>query len=320
MAATIGTAAAPAGTSPLEVPARLPLRSDDTRLMYLSVSSLALFWRCPERWRRPYLKRQREPQNGPMLVGKAVGATIAAHFAARIVGESLSATDADDLCAAEFDERLGQAGTDLREDDPDVLREQSREALRAYLTELAPSVRPVSVERRFELRFDGAEWSIVGYLDVEDESGDTIDVKVGAKHVTEARAGSDPQPRPTGWPAEPRGGLRDASCSIRSGAGRSARMSAVSSYGRSARPGSSLRGKRGSPKPRARSRAAPRAATGHCRRRTGGGARPASAGSGVAARAAAPDRERGATGSRPKRDRTPLRYARSPAHRYSPLA
>jgi hypothetical protein len=32
------------------------------------------------------------------------------------------------------------------------------------------------------------------HLDIEDESGDTIDVKVGAKHVTEARAERDPQP------------------------------------------------------------------------------------------------------------------------------
>jgi hypothetical protein len=68
----------------LAVPARLPLRSDDTRLMQLSVSSLALFWRCPERWRRRYLER--EPQSGPMLIGKAVGATIAAYFGARMAG------------------------------------------------------------------------------------------------------------------------------------------------------------------------------------------------------------------------------------------
>jgi hypothetical protein len=128
-----------------------------------------------------------------MVVGKAVGGTIA-YFAARIAGEPVSAADADDLCRAEFDERLGQAGTGLGEDDPDTLREQSREALCAYLTEPVPSVRPVSVERRFELRFDGAEWSIVGYLDVEDACGDTIDVKVGVKHVTEARAKVDPQP------------------------------------------------------------------------------------------------------------------------------
>jgi len=67
-------------------------------LMYLSVSSLALFWRSPERWRRRYLGRQREPQTGAMVVGKAVGATIAAHFAGRLAREALSAREADDLC------------------------------------------------------------------------------------------------------------------------------------------------------------------------------------------------------------------------------
>ena len=187
-------ALATVGASPLAVPARLPLTSDDTRPMYLSVSSLALFWRWPERWRRRYLERQPEPQIGAMVVGKAVGATIAAYFAARMAGEVLSEMEADDLCLAEFDERAAQPLTDFGQEEPAELREQAREALRAYLRELAPTVRPVSVERRFELRFEGAEWSIVGYFDAEDASGDVIDVKVGAKHVSEARAGVDPQP------------------------------------------------------------------------------------------------------------------------------
>src|SRR5919202_7043825 len=194
MAAAGRQAVATVDASPLEVPARLPLRSDDTRLMYLSVSSLALFWRCPERWRRRYLERQPEPQIGAMVVGKAVGAAIAAYFAARMAGEVLSEMEADDLCLAEFDERAAQPLTDFGQEGPAELREQAREALRAYLRELAPTVRPVSVERRFELRFEGAEWSIVGYLDVEDESGEVIDVKVGAKHVSEARTERDPQP------------------------------------------------------------------------------------------------------------------------------
>jgi hypothetical protein len=63
-----------------------------------------------------------------------------------------------------------------------------------YLSSLAGDVRPVSVERRFELRFDGAKWSVVGYLDVEDERGIVIDVKLGAKHNSDARAARDPQP------------------------------------------------------------------------------------------------------------------------------
>jgi hypothetical protein len=75
-----------------------------------------------------------------MVVGKAVGATITAHFAARMAGEALSTSEADDLCKAEFDERAAQPLTDFGEDDPADLREQAQEALHAYLTELAPSV------------------------------------------------------------------------------------------------------------------------------------------------------------------------------------
>jgi hypothetical protein len=55
-------------------PTAAPAPGDDPRLMYLSVSSLALFWRCPERWRRRYREPQRELQNGPMLVARAVAA------------------------------------------------------------------------------------------------------------------------------------------------------------------------------------------------------------------------------------------------------
>ena len=123
-------ALATVGASPLAVPARLPLTSDDTRPMYLSVSSLALFWRWPERWRRRYLERQPEPQIGAMVVGKAVGATIAAYFAARMAGEVLSEMEADDLCLAEFDERAAQPLTDFGQEEPAELREQARGAAR----------------------------------------------------------------------------------------------------------------------------------------------------------------------------------------------
>jgi hypothetical protein len=177
----------------LLVPRRLPLRANGTPLETLSVSSLALFWRCPERWRRRHLAGEREPQSGAMIVGKAVGAAITQHYAAQVAGQSLSASDADDICGAEFDESALRPGTEFGEDDPAELRGHGREALRAYLTEIAPRVRPVSVERKVELRFEGAEWAFSGYLDVEDECGTVIDVKVGKKHVTDAAAKRSPQ-------------------------------------------------------------------------------------------------------------------------------
>ena len=42
---------------------------------YLSRSSLSLFWRRPERWRRRYVERVREPSGGPALLGTTTSAT-----------------------------------------------------------------------------------------------------------------------------------------------------------------------------------------------------------------------------------------------------
>lgn len=193
MSTASGEAAALAAAPALEVPARLPLRSDGTRLMRLSVSSLALFPRCPERWRRRYIEREREPQTGAMVLGSAVGAAITAHFAAQLHGAALSADEVDDLLLAEFSERVEGRAVDFGGETSDRLREQGREALRSYLETLAPGVRPRSVERKCEARFAGAEWTFEGRIDLEDERGPVVDFKVGRKHVSEARAGSSPQ-------------------------------------------------------------------------------------------------------------------------------
>ncbi|MBA2580300.1 MAG: PD-(D/E)XK nuclease family protein [Thermoleophilaceae bacterium] len=163
----------------LAVPAHLPVSS-------LSHSSLSLFWRCPERWRRRYVERVREPSGGPALLGRALGAALTAHFAARIAGQALSLRDTDDLYLAEFDD--GAPTALFKERDPVTdLRRQGRQALVAYLNRVAPSVRPTAVERRVELRFGGAEWSVLGYLDVE-EADSVVDIKLRGRHVSQAEA------------------------------------------------------------------------------------------------------------------------------------
>jgi hypothetical protein len=43
---------------------------------------MKLLERCPERFRRRYLCGEREPANGPMLVGRAVGQAVTAYYAA----------------------------------------------------------------------------------------------------------------------------------------------------------------------------------------------------------------------------------------------
>ena len=128
-----------------------------------------------------------EPSGGAALVGKALGAALTAYFAARIAGQALSLRDADDLYLAEFDDGAPTALFKQREPAAE-LRRQGRQALVAYLHRVAPSLRPTAVERRVELRFDGAvEWSVLGYLDVE-EPDTVIDVKLRGRHLSQAEA------------------------------------------------------------------------------------------------------------------------------------
>jgi RecB family exonuclease len=178
--------------SSLLVPRLLPERHDGTRLRSLSVSSMKLLERCPERFRRRYLCGEHEPTNGPMLVGRAVGQAVTAYYAAQIEdGTRLAESDADDVLLAGFDE--GAAATDFGDDEPGELTERARSALRAYLNLLAPSTKAATLERRVETGFEGAEWSFLCYLDIEDEQGDVIDLKVGKAHVTQQKADRDMQ-------------------------------------------------------------------------------------------------------------------------------
>jgi hypothetical protein len=177
------------GSGPLAVPRRLPVRA-------LSAGSLARFERCPAQWRAHYIERRREPANVRMISGSAIGNTLAAYFERRIAGDGeMSSADADDRLLAEFELEAEAIGPDGGEgEEPEAAREGLRPLLRQYLSDVAPGLRPVAIEREVRFGFCGAEWSFVGYLDLETEGGGCVDYKCSTKHLAPARARSDTQP------------------------------------------------------------------------------------------------------------------------------
>jgi hypothetical protein len=181
----------------LAVPRLLPVRKRDGRpLTQLSASSLQLAWRCPQKWMRRYIEGETEPKGSALVCGSVVGQSLAAYFKGQLGGVPISAADADDLLVIAFGEQTLDPLVDFGADDPPALRDQCRAALRAYLDgdeAIAPHVRPLAVERKVELRFPGAEWSVVGYLDLECEVAGVIDYKVSEKHMAQAKADRDPQ-------------------------------------------------------------------------------------------------------------------------------
>ena len=183
---------------PLLAPVRLPERLDGTRLDHLSASSLALSWRCSESWRARYLARVRGPESAELRRGWVVDAAIEAHFKALLAtGEALPQRDIEDIYAAAWQRRIDDAAVEIDwgDDTPEHVKDTGLIALRAYLAELAPTVRPTSVQREFAFALaPELEWTLTGRLDVEDADGDVIDVKVKKRHVAQSDADSDPQP------------------------------------------------------------------------------------------------------------------------------
>lgn len=162
------------------------------RLTSLSPASIRAFEKCPEAFRRQYLLGQKVPPNLSMTLGSVVGDTLAHYFAGRIAGRAPAAPELDDLVLELFAAKIVE--TELGpEDDPDLGRAQCRGAVADYLTEIAPTVEPVSVERRASFRFNAEQqWRFVCYFDLECARL-VADLKFGRSSIKEERAYRDLQ-------------------------------------------------------------------------------------------------------------------------------
>jgi hypothetical protein len=175
--------------STLEIPTTLPVSS-------LSVSSVSLFQRCPEKWRRRYLENEYEgPKAAAMILGSAVGAAEGHAYQHQIDdGERPPTAQVLDVFVDEWAERTEREEIAWGADSPGTLKDTGVAAVKAYDLVVAPSVTPVSVERRFELQLAGVEWQFTGYFDLEDDEGLVRDLKVRGRRMSAADAQADPQP------------------------------------------------------------------------------------------------------------------------------
>ncbi len=175
-------------TRELEIPRVLPVEN-------LSVSSINTYLRCPEKWRRRYIDREYEPSSAAMILGSAVGAAEGHAYQVQIDGEDRPTTeDVLDLYAAEFDERADREEIDWGDDKPGEIKDTGTLAVKAYEATVVPMIKPVSVEREFRLEFDGVNWGVKGFLDLEDENDEVDDLKVRKAKLGKPDADADIQP------------------------------------------------------------------------------------------------------------------------------
>jgi hypothetical protein len=169
----------------LEIPTQLPVD-------HLSANSISTYLKCPERWRRRYVEREYEPPSGALILGSSVHAAEAHADNVQIEsGSRPPSADVQDLFADEWEERSEREEVDWGTDQPGELKDIGVKAISAYDRDIAPSLRPVSVEREFKLDLADVDWGFLGYMDFEEEDGAIVDRKVRGTKMSQAVADTE---------------------------------------------------------------------------------------------------------------------------------
>lgn len=161
-------------------------------LEHLSASSLAMAMRCPEQWRRRYIKRERERPGAALVVGSAFHQALEFNYGQKIVSH-------EDVPVSELLEFYGdvawpmaldkQGGADHvvwnEGERQDAARERGKGMTALYRTEVAPRIQPLGVEVKFEVDVQ-LPVPVIGYVDVEREQALT-EMKTSAKRLSKPK-------------------------------------------------------------------------------------------------------------------------------------
>lgn len=187
-------------------PEPLPLRDEEERfaglISYdvegwplrkgrLSASALGCYLRCPEQFRREYVKGQKRPSGGTALAGTGAHGAVEAALRFRVSqGEDASPAQVSDTFDAVFEaavlrardrEGIEWGKADKRELDFDSTLELGRKAVAAYATSPAfQHLEPVELEHVFALIVPGVPVPFCGLIDVLTSRGESVDLKFGA--------------------------------------------------------------------------------------------------------------------------------------------
>lgn len=160
-----------------EVPRTLPVE-------HLSHSSLNLYYRCPEKWRRRYLDLEYEPTNPALLTGKSVGGAVSAGYITKLAGEPFGEAmlqTASDI----VDEVAGSEEVDWQDSSAGQVKDVAIKCVGTYHDKVAVQFEPVTVEEGFEVQFPETDWNVTGFIDITGEapglSAELHDVKTVSK-------------------------------------------------------------------------------------------------------------------------------------------
>lgn len=174
----LGPAAAPIQAPPEQTRSLL-----SQYVRHLSASSIGMVLRCPRQFQQRYIFGRKQRPGESIVVGSFFHETLDWNYKDKVtsfVDKPLS--DAvqymGDVAVPKVIEEEGGVDNILWDNDLDFAHNDAERVMSAYYRTVVPRIQPVGTEERFEMRVEGVDVPLIGYVDVRDESR-VIDTKTG---------------------------------------------------------------------------------------------------------------------------------------------
>ena len=147
---------------------------------HLSITQIKMFLRCPLQYFFRYKQDIKIPSNSAMLIGKVIHQTIEDLYKKKI--------DKIDMSEEEIKERFSShwaaesKETQFKRDETSgELKDEGIKLISKYVEDIAPTVKPMELEKKFELKFDNVPYEFVGIIDLVEIGGTIVDHKVSKR-------------------------------------------------------------------------------------------------------------------------------------------
>ena len=159
---------------------------------HLSATSLNMFARCPEQFRRRYILGERERPGEAAFIGSVFHKSLQFNYEQKIdshqdrpLSEIVEYLH-DEAWPTEMEKRGGPDEVMWDSEDLDEPRRTTERVTTAYTRQVVPSIQPISVEKKLIADLDGLPVPLLGYIDVD--TGVVVDTKTGKQAVKSPKA------------------------------------------------------------------------------------------------------------------------------------
>jgi len=172
--------------------------STEKQKPHLSASSLELFAKCPEAWRRRYIENEKIPPRLSMHKGKALHAGAELNMRQKIeTREDLEPALVAEFAVQTFRDSVKHDGYELSKNESaktvDSMTRSVEQLTTVHMTEQAPAYQPTAVEKRFKIELPSLAHDLVGVIDLETEASEVVDFKSARRAYAGTEADHSPQ-------------------------------------------------------------------------------------------------------------------------------